>query len=317
MELSARSVLERLTLYLDCQTGVGTLRELQRAVLRKGDRALEKDGHWPIVDFPLAIHKALGSDPGPAEAVAGSCALFYAFADITDDAQDHALGPEPWETWGWEQAVNTGTSLLFLSLQHLFDRLEPALAGRLASIFVRAGNEMTLGQHDDLIGQTAEPALARYLLLIERKSGASFGAYAEAMAAASGSIMASEFRDFGRNLGMIFQMMNDTYELWSNRLSPDLVNGRLSLPIILALEQLEGEQKRRLQALLRPSADLECQRQLVGFLEESGIKAYATLRIEVYKRRAKQLAQRLGIERDPYLACLLDLPAFPQANMAV
>lgn len=271
------------------------------------------------MDFPLSIHQAIGGPTRAARTVAQACALFYAFADITDDAQDHDMPPDPWETWGWEQAVNTGTSLLFQSLQILYDRV-PEKASELVPVFVQAGLEMTHGQHTDLRGQAMEaPTLSEYLTAIQQKSGASFGAYAQAMAIACGRSLAEsqDFREFGRLLGTIFQMLNDTYELWSGRLSPDFANRRLTLPFVLALEQLQGEPRERLTGLLSGPATLETQLAVVTFLENTGIKGYATLRIEVYRKRARALASRLGLDTVSYLSRLLDIPAFPDHQVAI
>lgn len=272
------------------------------------------------MDFPLAIHRASGGDAEAAQVVAGTCALFYAFADIIDDAQDHDLAEVPWKAWGWEQAVNTGTSLLFLSLQHLSDGLPLERAALISDLFIRAGLEMTHGQHVDLAGQSGpDPSWPFYLQVIERKSGASFGAYAQAMAMACGASAdrSLAYRDFGRALGILFQMLNDTYELWGTRLSPDYANQRLTLPIVLALEQFLPAAREHFERLMGQPATLEGQRELVHLLEAVGIKGYSTLRIEVYRKRAKDLAGSLGLNQEPYLNELMEIPAFPDFQVAI
>lgn len=320
MALTASSAIEALFAYLASQPCPGTLQSLQRAVLSKGVRSLEAEGHWPIMDFPLAIYRNLGGESEGGLALGGACALFYAFADITDDAQDHDLSPEPWEAWGWEQAVNTGSSLLFSCLQYLYERFPAPRAGALVEVFSRAGLEMTYGQHLDLRGQAMDcPSVQAYLQAIEGKSGASFGAYAESVAIVLGqdAEQVKEFRAFGRALGMVFQMLNDTYDLWGARQSSDFANRRLSLPFVLGLEQLRAEPKERLIQLLGGPIDLAHQRELVKLLEAGGIKGYATLRVEVYRKQAVLLAERIGVDSDPYLSRLLNLPAFPTDPIAV
>lgn len=320
MALTARGALDALDAYLITQPGIGTLQDLQRAVLRKGEGMLERAGHWPILDFPLAIHRALEGEVADGYATAGACALFYAFADVVDDAQDHDLRADPWAKWGWEQAVNTGSSLLFLALQSLHDRLSPRSVAPAVEVFVRAGLEMTHGQHVDLLGQAMkEPTLEAYMQAIERKSGASFGAYAQVVAIANG-LVASEslrHRDFGRLLGMMFQMMNDVHELWSGTLCPDFVNARLSFPFVLALEQLSGGPRDAFMRLLAGPKDLDHQLRLVQSLEEAGIKAYATMRIEVMRRKARDAARALKLDHEPYLAAMLATPAFPEQPVAI
>lgn len=317
---TTRDVFDLLHRYLGAQAGVGTLHELQRAVLAKSQAAFEREGHWPIVDFPLAIHRQLNGASEPGRAIAAACLLFYSFADVIDDAQDHDLSADPWDRWGWEQAVNTGTSLLFLSLQALHDLLPRDQVGPVAEIFVRAGLAMTAGQHVDLIGQGGQiPGVQEYLHMIEGKSGASFGAYAAATAALNGqpSHRIKDFAEMGRALGGLFQMVNDTYELWDARYSPDYANRRLSLPLVLAYEQLQGVLREAFLNLLSEPPSLELQYDLVMLLERGGIKEYATLRIEVYRKRALALAQQLGVAGDPYLKRLLEIPAFPETPVAI
>ncbi|HEY9855553.1 MAG TPA: polyprenyl synthetase family protein [Stenomitos sp.] len=319
MDLSASHVFQTLEAYLERQSCPGTLQVLQRAVLSKGSLAVQADGHWPIVDFPLALHRALGGDPAVGLGVAGTCAMFYGFADVVDDAQDHDLTAVPWDAWGWEQAVNTGLALLFESLQYLYE-VAPQAAPAIVEVFIRAGRTMTHGQHVDLIGQDVQqPGWQSYLSAVERKSGASFGAYAQAIALANGQSpeTAMVYQDLGRSLGVLFQMLNDTYELWNDRLSSDFENRRLSLPIALGFEQLQGAARQQLVSVLSGPRTLETQHQLVDFLEASGVKGYATLRIEVYRRKIEGLVAQLGLSGVPYLGRLLEIPAFPQHHVAI
>ncbi|MBO9540367.1 polyprenyl synthetase family protein [bacterium] len=320
MNPTSRDALDALYRYLETQQAPESLLGLQRAVLSKAERALASTGQWTVLDYPLALARALGVPAEAALPVAGACALFYAFADVTDDAQDHDLAPSPWDAWGWEQAVNTGTALLFASLRSLEERLPVEVAAQASAVLVRAGLEMSYGQHMDLIGLAAERAgLADYMLAIERKSGASFGAYAELVAIAGGLEPArvAAYRAFGRALGTLYQMMNDTHELWGMALCPDFVNRRRALPFVLAFEQLSEEALIRFRRLLEGPADWEHQAELVALLEAAGIKSYLTMRIELQRRRALDLATQLGIGAEPYLAGMLASPAFPTAPVAI
>ncbi|HEY9898551.1 MAG TPA: polyprenyl synthetase family protein [Pantanalinema sp.] len=300
-----------LSLFLEAQACDGTLQALQRAVLDKALASHRSAGHFPVSDMPGALLSAFSASPSDQLGLGGACVLFYAFADVTDDAQDKDLQPDPWLRWGWEQAVNTGFSLLFLCLRWIRERCPSHAAGMLASLFSEAGLSMTHGQHLDLMGQSVDsPRLDRYLKTIELKSGASFGAYARAasMIGARDEDDCKAFYQFGKALGMMFQMMNDTHELWRNELSSDFRNGRLTLPLVLALEQGRDE---GLMELLEGDRTLERQHDLVQCLEAKGIRANATMRIELLRREAMQLASRLGVRDEPYLSFLLGMPAFP------
>jgi geranylgeranyl pyrophosphate synthase len=313
-------LFDDVTRFLDSQNVPGTLQALQRAVLSKARRKFEHEGRFSILDFPLAIQRALGGPDEVGGAIAGAALLFYASADVIDDAVDHDLASDPWTRWGWEQATNTGLSLLFLSLTYLQDTLGAVRAAPALTVFVHAGHSMAAGQHLDLIGQDLEQAtIADYTAFVERKTGASFAAYAEAIALLCGREPAESARcgEFGEALGSMLQMISDNYELWNPTLSSDYVNRRLSFPLVLALEQAQGEARARLLELLSGDRTYDRQRELVALLESLGTRGYATLRIEVYRKRASDLARSLGLSEEPYLRQLLEFPAFPPAAPAL
>ncbi|MNL79894.1 hypothetical protein D3C87_2065960 [compost metagenome] len=80
---------------------------------------------------------------------------------------------------------------------------------------------------------------------------------------------------------------------------------------------MRGEDEKRLMDVLDGPISLEHQVRLRGMLEEAGIRSYATMRIEVYRRQAREQARQLGLGNETYLAQLIDLPAFPQAEIAI
>lgn len=319
VETDSRLVFSSLFDYLEKQSFPGGLHSLLRAVLAKGLTALEQEGHWPILDLPLTIHRSLNGLPEVGISLGGCCVLFYAFSDVIDDAQDHDLAVEPWEKWGWEQAVNTGTNLLFQSLKYLHDSLPGGIADSLVRILVTSGLEMTAGQHLDLQGHQVSGGYGDYLGLIERKSGASLGAYVELVARANevNQDRLLTYRNFGRSVGILFQMLNDTHELWNGEISPDYVNRRLSLPICLALEQLSGNDRVDLLFLLEGSRDISQQYKLVSLLERTGIKAYAQVRVEAARRRAIDLAREIGLASEPYVSRVLSISAFPDSRILI
>lgn len=319
MSEESRQVFLRLFDYLEEQSFPGSLYPLLRAVLAKGLSAVEQEGHWPILEFPLTLHRSLNGQTEIGRILGGCIVLFYAFSDVIDDAQDHDLSAEPWDKWGWEQAVNTGTSLLFLSLKYLQDSLPAGKSETLVQVLVRAGVEMTEGQHLDLLRLDASAGFPDYLKQVERKSGASLGAYLELVARANdvGHDKLLTYRELGRAIGVLFQMLNDTHELWNEEHSPDYANRRLSLPVCLAFEQLTGIDRDELLSLLDGPRDLVCQGELVTLLERTGIKTYAKLRIEAARRRALELARVIGLADDPYVVRVLSIPAFPDSRILI
>lgn len=281
---------------------------MQQAILAKGRSFLARNGHLPYVELPLSFSSSLGGKAEMNCIHGAACVIFHAFADITDEAQDHELPEEPWGPWGWEQAVNTGLSLLFSSMGYLEQHLAAPLASEAMPVLLRAGQEMTWGQHVDLL-KTLEHAdpLSRYLETVSRKTGASVGAYAELAAVLAGRdrAMRGRCQELGRSLGMLFQMISDLDELCFVFPSADYVNGRLSFPMALGLAQLEDLDRAQLEAF-RNQPQLFEQASLVSFLEAKGIKSYALFRIEAQRRHVRTMITETFDVPDPYLLRIVE-----------
>lgn len=119
---------------------------------------------------------------------------------------------------------------------------------------------------------------------------------------------------FGEQVGLGFQIVDDLLnvkpadEHWGKEVAEDIVQGKLTLQVILALERAEGARRARLLEILRSGTHVQSELQeAVGVLEETGAleecRRLATelrdgaLKIaddlgmdEIYRRRLKALA---------------------------
>ncbi|MEK9748796.1 MAG: polyprenyl synthetase family protein, partial [Pseudomonadales bacterium] len=153
-----------------------------------------------------------------------------------------------------------------------------------------------------------------YLEVIYRKTALLFEVSAESGAVLAGAdaYTARSYRDFGRHLGLAFQLMDDLLdydgkaETLGKNLGDDLREGKVTLPLIIALKRSSPEDRSKLeQAILQPgSLDFETVRAIAertGGIETTRERAFqeaglATLSLESveessYKSTLKSLAE--------------------------
>jgi octaprenyl-diphosphate synthase len=97
----------------------------------------------------------------------------------------------------------------------------------------------------------------------------------------------SLFSTFGHNLGMASQVANDIQGITGGS---DIMNRRITLPVIYALAQTDGEAHRQLEAAFRrQSKATPDPAQTRDLVFRVGAIHYATIKMEFYKQRARDV----------------------------
>ena len=184
---------------------------------------------------------------------AAATELIHNFSLVHDDIEDHDRtrrgAPSLWARWGVSQAINTGDSafiLAFSELEALKRTHSPEGYQTAQSILNAAVISLTSGQYEDLAGSERPTiSVAQYWHLIEGKTAALMQASTE-IGASLGDGSPQEIaalRDFGRALGLAFQIHDDLLGIWGKQeqtgksTSSDLLNRKKSFPVVLALER--------------------------------------------------------------------------------
>lgn len=222
--------------------------------------------------------------------------------DVLDDASTRRHVATVNSRWNNETSVLLG-DYLFTHAFHLASSLESTLAcrligratnlvceGELAQIHERGNSELTEEQYFNIIeGKTAELcAVSCYL-------GAHFAGGSEAVVQA--------MDDYGRNLGIAFQIADDLLDVCGTEqetgktLGSDLEKQKLTLPLIRLLAEAASEDAVRIRELLaHPSA--ESKAELNRLLKAGDGLEYARQRAFGYVEAARAS-----------LACLPESPA--------
>jgi len=236
--------------------------------------------------------EALGGDPRKSLAAAAALELTHNFSLVHDDIQDadreRRHRPTLWAVWGQGQAINAGDSLLILArlalLRMLDAGLEPAAVVRACRILDGACLSMIEGQCLDLeFEERARVSVEEYLEMIEKKSGALFGAALRlgALTAGAEEALGERFGRAGLLLGTAFQVRDDLLGVWGRRdvtgkpEAADIRRRKKTLPVLYAQSAAPSEDREALAGIYRRQAlDDEDVQQVMGVLERAGAYDY-------------------------------------------
>jgi geranylgeranyl diphosphate synthase type I len=236
--------------------------------------------------------EALEGDRRKALAAAAALELTHDFSLVHDDIQDadreRRHRPTVWAVWGQGQAINAGDSLLTLArlaLLRLADAgLAPTAVIRACRILDEACLAMIEGQCLDLeFEERTQVSLEEYLEMIEKKSGALFGAalHLGALTAGADEAQGERFGRAGRLLGTAFQVRDDLLGVWGRRdvtgkpEAADIRRRKKTLPLLYAQSTAPLEDRQTLADIhRRQSLNDDDIQQVVGILERAGAYDY-------------------------------------------
>ncbi len=230
--------------------------------------------HWRPI-FGILLLDAMGVPPAPYERlVTITTELLHDAALIIDDIQDNALTRRGAECihrrYGTDVAIHAGNTAYFMPLMML--REYPGLTDAQRLDLYKALSRLFVGAHfgqgqDIFWSKTMTPERLRELLsgdmadtlhlLYTQKTASVVEVAAEgaAIIAGAGPELRAACADFGRTLGVAFQIMNDLVDFSDGRLAAgcggcDLREGKVSYVVLRALQRLSGRQRSRLEAIL-------------------------------------------------------------------
>ncbi len=253
----------------------------------------------------LLSTEAVGGDWQKALPAAAAVELLHNFSLVHDDIQDDSPtrhGRETvWRLWGRANAINVGDALFALAhtaLQGLAQAgITPQIALKAWEIFNLTTIELTRGQHLDMrFEQQENVSVEQYVSMITGKSAALVSACAQmgALIGSGDENKAAHFAEYGRNLGIAFQIRDDILGIWGDpavtgkSAATDILSRKKSLPVLYGLAQSEA-----LVDVYRTEPFGEAQvRQAVGLLAEVNAQKYALEREAAYYQQAMQALEQ-------------------------
>lgn len=191
---------------------------------------------WQIA-LPVISCMAAGGSFDDGIEIAAAWYPMYLASDLLDKVEDREFTPDD-AVRSPEQAINLGTSLIFLSSHRLSLIQRPGSSARAGAIFSSQGFAATTGQHRDLLATTlsVNDALEDYWQAIILKSGSVFRAATAGGAAAgtSDEMVINRLGDYGTAVGVMLQLLDDGRDILKT--SDGVIQGwEVSLPLLLYL----------------------------------------------------------------------------------
>jgi octaprenyl-diphosphate synthase len=213
--------------------------------------------------------------------------------DVIDDARTRRGRPSANAQWGNHTSVLAGDWLYMEAFQ-------VALRERnfhVLDLLIGLTQMMVEGELLQLerIGRI-EVTEADCMELVDRKTACLFSVCAKLGAVVSGADSQTEERlgDYAWNLGMAFQLVDDLLDFTSREkvlgkpVGNDLREGKVTLPLVYALEQASGEERRRVETILRDrNYDHVPFPQILAMVERYGGIARVKERAQAFTEKAR------------------------------
>lgn len=250
---------------------------------------------------------------------AASVELLHNFSLIHDDIQDKSRlrrgRPTIWVQWGEALAINGGDLMFTLSQLAVLDlskALERDVVLKAAVILNRTCVQLTGGQHLDISYEKSRVLpLEFYWPMVNGKTAALIECCCEigAVTANADIHVIKAFSEFGRSLGLAFQVLDDYLGIWGDveltgkSTESDLVSGKKSLPVLFGLHQGGKFYRRWMKGRIFHSEITE----LSAVLKEEGAQEYTLQAANQLTEHALEALGRATGKKNDACAALVEL----------
>lgn len=189
--------------------------------------------------------------------------VFHNFSLVHDDIMDNAPlrrgQPTVYKKWNSNIAILSGDVMLVQAYQ-LLAKLDPKVLPEALQLFNHTAILVCEGQQRDMnFEQRSSVSMDEYLQMIEEKTAVLLGAALQlgAIAAEASSADAKALYDFGKNIGVAFQLQDDYLdafgdpEKFGKQVGGDILSNKKTWLLIQALEKAKGADAQTLQVNLQ------------------------------------------------------------------
>lgn len=291
---------KRMAVLLDPETALGKVI----------DYSLVSPGKRLRSSLVLIMVETFGGDRDMGMPAALSYELAHTASLVHDDVIDNAEMRRGRETvlnrYGMDGAIVSGDALLLMAFEML-NSYKPTDLSRddLIDIIVCATRSGLNACHGELLDGVIGKDLVNceiddYIELVRQKTASLIEGPCEAGAILAGCPQWRESAaEFGLNLGIAFQILDDSKDIFSCESSSlkgrfaDMINERPNLYLIWLLKETKGKERDRLKALLRKrKPDGDEIRFLFGLCEKTEVLSRAKELCRVYLDRAARILDR-------------------------
>ncbi|SIT27288.1 geranylgeranyl diphosphate synthase, type II [Filimonas lacunae] len=238
--------------------------------------------------------------------VATAIELFHNFTLMHDDIMDKAPlrrgVPTVHTKYNENTALLTGDVMLIVAYDYLA-KINPQILPRILTLFNRTGREVCEGQQWDMDFETSQTVkLDNYLHMIELKTSVLLAASLKMGAIIGGASEGNclHLYEFGRNLGIAFQIQDDYLdafgdpEKFGKEQGGDIRQNKKTFLLLHALEVANPQQKSRLLQLMEenPADKVE---QVLAIFRECNVDTWARELKQSYLDKAYQQLEAVAV----------------------
>ena len=241
-----------------------------------------------------------------------SIEVFHNFSLVHDDIMDDAplrRGKETvHEKWDVNTGILSGDAMLIMAYR-LLENYEPKPFYELVKLFSKTALEVCEGQQHDVDFETRDDVtIPEYLKMIEYKTAVLVGAAMKmgAIVANTSTEDQNGIYDFGKNLGIAFQLQDDYLDAFGDpksfgkQVGGDIIENKKTYLYLKALEFLnETDEAELRQLFLSNPEDIATKIEMAKqFFVSSGSAEATKIAIEEYTNRAFMILESLNISED-------------------
>lgn len=284
---------EYLSILTNLRGAVFDEEAINESLLKPAWDLLSRGGkRWrPVI--MLLTYEALGGKPEEIADLTIISELIHngtlAVDDVEDDSDLRRGKPCIHKIYGVDIAINMGNTLYFLPLVYLMrlNKYEPDIINELVRIYLEEMLNLSLGQaldiawHRSLTEQISEEM---YLTMCRLKTG-SLARLSARMACRMAKVSQSDeekVSNFSDAVAVAFQIQDDILNimgdetLYGKEIGGDIKEGKRTLMVIYALENLRRDESSRLIEILRMrTSDPQLIREAISLIKKSGAVKYA------------------------------------------
>jgi geranylgeranyl diphosphate synthase, type II len=226
--------------------------------------------------------------------------VFHNFTLVHDDIMDKAdiRRGKPTVHIKWDETVGIlSGDLMMIKATQLLCETETTSLKQVLEVFNQTAVEVCEGQQVDMnFEKRGDVSAQEYLDMITLKTAVLLGCSLKlgAITAGASAADAQHLYDFGKNIGIAFQIQDDVLDSFGEgakvgkKIGGDIAANKKTLLLIKALELAQGETKTTLQTLISSTPNDEQQKidAVLAIYHKLDVKQFANLLMEKYLTKA-------------------------------
>ncbi len=236
--------------------------------------------------------------------------IFHNFTLLHDDLMDNSNIRRGKETvhvkWDPNIAILSGDAMSIIANQFV-SKVSPEILPRVLKVFNQTALEVCEGQMLDMSFETRDKvSVAEYIRMIGLKTSVLIAASLEIGAYCGGAsdIQANELYQFGKHLGIAFQLQDDYLDTYGKtatfgkKVGNDILSNKKTLLMISALEKVEGDDRKKLDDWLTKKnfEPEEKIREVKQIFDKYHIGEITSAKIQEYFNSAMAKLEKMDVE---------------------